>query len=193
MTRRADHRTARRGAAPAGTRAASSVVTSFLVTSFVALSFVALSVLAACGAAVAFDADAAEDTIASGFAERYGVVAQSVQCPATVVVRRDVTFDCAVLTDNGTPVDVTATFTDNAGAFGWEPAESPVDTAALESDASAALSASGQRVTVTCPDVVFASKGRSFTCEATDDTGGRATVDATVGADGVPTWALRNE
>lgn len=177
-------------------RAGSVATESFAARSFVAVfvaSLVGVLTLGACGAAVVFDADTAEETIATGFAERFGVAVQSVQCPTSAAVRRGVTFECAVLADDGTPVDVTATFVDNGGEFSWEPAESPIDTAALESDAAASLSASGERVTVKCPSLVFATSGRTFTCEATDERGGRATIDATVGSDGTPTWSLRNE
>jgi hypothetical protein len=162
-------------------------VVGALVVACVAVS------LAACGAAVTFDADAAEVTIAQEFPDRFGAKVRSVQCPADVPVRRGVSFDCAVLTDGGTPVDVTARFADNAGAFAWEPAAPAVDTAALEADVAAALSTPTEAVTVECPQPVFAAPGGTFTCEAVDPDGGRASVPVTIGADGTPTWSLRLE
>lgn len=149
--------------------------------------------LAACGAAVTFDADAAEATIAQDFPDRFGATVQSVQCPSSVAVRRDSTFDCAVLTDGGAPVEVTARFSDNAGTFAWEPVDPVVDTAALEAEMTAALSTPAEAVRVECPEPVFAAAGESFTCEAVDDGGGRAAIEVTVDDDGTSKWSVRLE
>lgn len=156
-----------------------------LVAPVVVLAAAAL--LAGCSKSL--DGSSIESQIADGLSSQAGGT-WTVSCPSDIPAEQGATFTCTATGADGTTSTITVTQDDADGNVTWKSDISGLDLSKVESGVAESL---GQQVggtwTVTCPDSVDIGVGKTFTCDAADDTGQTTPITVTqTDTDGNITW-----
>jgi hypothetical protein len=132
--------------------------------------------VAGCGTAT-LDTSQAEHKIETGIQQATGKPV-TASCPSSVPVAKGHVSQCAITAPDGTKATVRVLQTDDSGHVSYS---SPVvHTTQVEQRISSSASAKlGFAVKVTCPDLIEATKGSKFQCQATDAHGKSRTVTVT--------------
>lgn len=157
-----------------------------LIVPMVALAAVGL--LAGCSKSL--DGSSLQTQIADGMASQAGGT-WTVTCPSDIPMEKDATFTCDATNTDGTTSTITVTQTDADGNVTWNSDISALDLAKVESSVATDLGTQvGGTWTVTCPDKVDIGQGKTFTCDASSDSGQTTPITVTqTDTDGNISWA----
>jgi hypothetical protein len=139
----------------------------------------AVVALAGCGSDVSWSASKVEGTVRTILTQQAGVSVRSVTCPSNVKIGKGVVAYCIATLGNGDTVRFSATQEDSSGHVHVGPAE--MISLEVENRIKAALHQRGIKTTsVTCPQQVPITVGRTFGCIATLDPGQRLRIAVTI-------------
>lgn len=129
--------------------------------------------LTACGGTL--DTGELEDQTSQAIADDIGVQVDSVDCPDDIEAKAGSRFTCTATAADGTTASVEVVQTDDEGNV--QISAELVNIPSIESELVQQI---GGAATVDCPDsLIVASKGTTFTCDATDEDGTTGKIEVT--------------
>lgn len=173
---------------------------SFTTTTLSCFGVLGLA-LALTGCGTKLDMSVISKSISDGLASQMGLAGATVTCPTeSRPAKTGDTFDCDVKPSEGGHIVVKVTQKDDQGKIAWEvtKAEGLVDLKKTEESITKGLKEQANAdATVDCgggtKKMRAAKPGETFDCKATTADGTAHTVTVTIGADGIPNWAIHEQ